>query len=126
MEQTAFVFIKPHAVLPSVEQLLAERLSASGFRVAASGTVSADEIAAGRLAERHYGALAQRAMTVTPAELPQPPPKAQVSSDGYTILSLSVLFSLSLSVSLSCPFHPSSFSLASSSLFIYLYLYLDG
>ena len=76
--QTALLFIKPHAVLPPVERLLAERLGAGGFRVAASGSVAAAEIAAGRLAERHYGALARRAMVVAPANLPALSPEVQV------------------------------------------------
>ncbi len=75
--QTAFVFVKPHAVNPACTALLEARLGAvPTLRVDATGTVSAAEIAAGGLAVKHYGALASRAMEVRPQDLPRPTPDA--------------------------------------------------
>ena len=71
--QTAFVFIKPHAVNPACTNLLEARMAAvPTLNVDASGTVSAVEISARSLATKHYGTLAERAMTIPPSTLPRP------------------------------------------------------
>ena len=76
------MFIKPHAVFPAVEALLRDKLASiegkegsGAMRIETDGTVNAEEIAAGSLAQRHYGQLAARALSVTPSDLPTPSDK---------------------------------------------------
>ena len=70
--QTAFVFIKPHAVNPTVAKYVEQRLISDGYIIEAFGFVPCDVIARDNLAVKHYGTLAQRALTIPPTKLPRP------------------------------------------------------
>jgi len=67
---SAFVFIKPHAVTDSVKKLVAERMSAEGIGIVAEGRIAAEVIDKNRLIDTHYGAIASRAMSQKPSEMP--------------------------------------------------------
>ena len=69
LRNTAFLFIKPHAVTQGVKDLVAKRLAASGIRVARSGQIEAKAIDEKGLIDTHYGAIASRAMRQKAAEL---------------------------------------------------------
>tara|TARA_B110000208_G_scaffold91566_1_gene115182 strand:+ start:87 stop:2225 length:2139 start_codon:yes stop_codon:yes gene_type:complete len=67
---TAFCFIKPHAMNAAVETLLRARCEASSVDILAHGSLTAQEMDRRGIVDRHYGQLARRAMSVAPAELP--------------------------------------------------------
>jgi len=66
---SAFVFIKPHAVTEGVKKLVADRFAAQGIRVLSEGPISSEKIDKEMLIDTHYGAIAARAMRQKPAEL---------------------------------------------------------
>ena len=70
--QTAFIFIKPHAVNPTVAKYVEQRLISDGYTIEAFGFVPCDVIARDNLAVKHYGTLAQRALSIPPTKLPRP------------------------------------------------------
>lgn len=70
--QTAFLFIKPHAVNPTVAEYVEQRLLSDGYIIEAFGFVPCDVIARDNLAVKHYGTLAQRALSIPPTKLPRP------------------------------------------------------
>jgi hypothetical protein len=49
VKQSAFVFIKPHAVTEAVKTLVSTDLQAKGFTVERQGTITAEEIDQGKL-----------------------------------------------------------------------------
>ena len=70
--QTAFLFIKPHAVNDKVIAYLTNQLHQNNYNIIKSGNLSASTMAKGSLVSKHYGTLAQRAMSIVPADLPLP------------------------------------------------------
>jgi len=66
---SAFVFIKPHAVNNRVAALVSDHLTANGISVQSEGLITAEEIDQHGLVDRHYGAIADRAMRLRPEEL---------------------------------------------------------
>ena len=42
MENSAFVFIKPHAVTPGVKKLVSERLAAKGVEIVSQGSIASE------------------------------------------------------------------------------------
>lgn len=65
----AFVFIKPHAVCKSVEDLVEERFARGRISVSSSGYIEANQIDSMGLIDRHYGSIASRAMRQKPKDL---------------------------------------------------------
>lgn len=65
---TAFVFVKPHAVTPETLKLVSKTLAENGLRVTREGEVTAEEIDANQLVDKHYYAIASKA-TLIDAEL---------------------------------------------------------
>jgi len=65
----AFVFIKPHAVTAEVRDFVADRFASEGVTVLSEGLISSEQIDQDLLIDKHYGAIAARAMKQKPAEL---------------------------------------------------------
>jgi len=70
---SAFVFIKPHAVNNRVAALVSDHLAANRISVLSEGLIPAEEIDQHGLVDKHYGAIADRAMRLKPEELNIPP-----------------------------------------------------
>ena len=66
---TAFVFIKPHAVNDKVVSLVKDSLHAAGCKVVSEGIITAETIAERGLIDDHYAALAANAVKLKPSEL---------------------------------------------------------
>jgi len=65
----AFVFIKPHAVTDEVKKLVKETLGAQGIEVVSEGSIPAEVIDKNMLIDKHYGAIAAKAVKQKPDEL---------------------------------------------------------
>jgi len=72
----AFVFIKPHAVTDQVKYLMELKLRSSGITVVSEGSIAAEKIDSDQLIDTHYGAIAAKAVKLTPDALTVQP-KAQ-------------------------------------------------
>lgn len=68
----AFVFIKPHACNDKVKELVREHFKARGIRVTGEGTLDAETIDKQLLIDTHYGAIASKAVKLSPKELNVP------------------------------------------------------
>lgn len=77
VRQSAFVFIKPHAVTPSCESLVEASLKSKGISVTSTGTISSDVIDSSKLIDQHYYAIASKATLLKPSELNVPAEKFQ-------------------------------------------------
>lgn len=66
---SAFVFIKPHAVTDEVKKLVTDRFKKDGIRVLSEGAITAEKIDKDMLIDTHYGAIAARAMKQKPSQL---------------------------------------------------------
>jgi len=76
-KNSAFLFIKPHAVKPAVEELVKKKLSENRIAVVRTGQIKAETIDEKGLIDTHYGAIASRALKQQPSELVvQPEAKA--------------------------------------------------
>jgi nucleoside diphosphate kinase len=64
----AFFFIKPGAVNDDVDALVRTRLSDRGVHVLKEGRINGKELE--KVIDKHYGTLAERALHVSPADLP--------------------------------------------------------
>ncbi|CAK0899561.1 unnamed protein product, partial [Prorocentrum cordatum] len=74
---SAIVFIKPHAVTASVQELVQTTLNNRGVSIVSSGRIGAETIDREGLIDIHYGAIAARALKIKPCDLVvQPGPKA--------------------------------------------------
>jgi len=65
----AFVFVKPHAVTPAAIALVKEKLAAAGITIKSTGSLSAETIDKEMLIDTHYGAIASKAVKLSPSEL---------------------------------------------------------
>jgi len=71
----AYLFIKPHACKGSpgaVENVVEQKLKASGIRITGKGEMLAENIDKKLLIDNHYGAIAKKAMQLSPSELNVP------------------------------------------------------
>jgi len=75
LKNSAFVFVKPHAVTDAVTSLVEETLKAKSLTVLSKGSLSAEEIDKGMLIDQHYYAIASKATLRKPEELPVPKDK---------------------------------------------------
>ena len=75
VKNTAFVFVKPHAVTPDTLALVSRVLVEAGATIAREGEVSAERIDAERLVDRHYYAIASKATLMEAEELSVPADK---------------------------------------------------
>lgn len=75
LKNSAFVFIKPHAVNDKVKELVEKELKANNVTILKSGSISAKEIDEGSLIDQHYYAIASKAVLLEPKNLPVPADK---------------------------------------------------
>lgn len=68
-KNAAIVFIKPHAVNSAVEELVRKQLTANGINILSDGKITAETIDEKKLIDKHYGAIASRAVEQTPNQL---------------------------------------------------------
>jgi len=69
---SAFVFIKPHACNDNVTALVRETFAAAGIRITSENDLSAETIDKEMLIDNHYGAIAAKAVKLSPSELHVP------------------------------------------------------
>merc|ERR1719440_1002549 len=77
MSNSAFVFIKPHAVTDKVKALAKSGLEAKGIKILAEGSLSGKTIDEKKLIDQHYYAIASKATILKPHELNVPADKFQ-------------------------------------------------
>jgi len=70
MPNESFFFIKPHAITEGTLALVKETLAARKIAIVGKGDIRAADIDTGGLIDKHYGTLAERAMSVAPIDLP--------------------------------------------------------
>jgi len=76
-KNSAFVFIKPHAVTDATKALVTDGLQAKGLTILSQGTLTAKQIDEGMLIDNHYYAIASKATLLKPEQLNVPPEKFQ-------------------------------------------------
>lgn len=76
-KNSAFVFVKPHAVTPAVNKMVREGLEAKGLKVTSEGTLTSEVIDKKKLIDQHYYAIASKATILKPSELNVPKDKFQ-------------------------------------------------
>ena len=54
LENTAFVFIKPHAVTEATKSLVTKELASAGIKVRSQGSITAEAIDENKLIDQHY------------------------------------------------------------------------
>jgi nucleoside diphosphate kinase len=74
-KNSAFVFIKPHAVTEATKALVKEGLEAKGLTITKSGSITSEEIDQKKLIDQHYYAIASKATILKPNELNVPADK---------------------------------------------------
>jgi len=84
-ENSALVFIKPHANTPAVRKAVPEFLEGKGIRVIRSGSVSADDIERMHIIDQHYVAIARIGMLSNPAPEDLGPEAAGKFLEGYRV-----------------------------------------
>lgn len=75
MKNTAFVFIKPHAVTEATKAMVEETLKNKGLDILKQGELSGKEIDEKQLIDQHYYAIASKATLLKPKDLPVPADK---------------------------------------------------
>jgi len=68
-QNSAVLFIKPHAVTQAVQDLVKDRLAAASIAIVRTGCIYADTIDKRGLIDTHYGAIASRALKESPQDL---------------------------------------------------------
>eukprot|EP00928_Gymnodinium_smaydae_P019815 TRINITY_DN1762_c0_g1_i1.p1 TRINITY_DN1762_c0_g1~~TRINITY_DN1762_c0_g1_i1.p1 ORF type:complete len:1071 (-),score=302.69 TRINITY_DN1762_c0_g1_i1:230-3364(-) len=79
IRNSAFLFIKPHAITDATKDLVREHLSVTGLDVVKEGAISAATIDKDMLIDKHYYAIASKATLQTPDQLPVPEDKFQAA-----------------------------------------------
>lgn len=72
---SAFVFIKPHAVTDKVKELAKAKFAQKGIKIVSEGSLSGEEIDEKKLIDQHYYAIASKATILKPNELNVPADK---------------------------------------------------
>mmetsp|Transcript_47231 Transcript_47231/g.151363 ORF Transcript_47231/g.151363 Transcript_47231/m.151363 type:complete len:332 (-) Transcript_47231:218-1213(-) len=75
VKNTAFVFIKPHAVTDKVKTTVTAGLKAKKMTILTEGSITAEQIDQGMLIDQHYYAIASKATILKPAQLNIPAEK---------------------------------------------------
>jgi nucleoside diphosphate kinase len=78
-KNSAFVFVKPHAVTDKANALVADRLKAKGLSITSEGTLTSEVIDEKKLIDQHYYAIASKATILKPSELNVPQDKFKSS-----------------------------------------------
>jgi len=76
-KNSAFVFIKPHAVTDKVKALVKEGLEAKGIKIRKEGSIKGEVIDKKKLIDQHYYAIASKATILKPDQLNVPEDKFQ-------------------------------------------------
>jgi len=76
-KNSAFVFVKPHAVNAKVNAMVRDGLQAKGLKVLSEGDLSSETIDQKKLIDQHYYAIASKATILKPAQLNVPKDKFQ-------------------------------------------------
>lgn len=79
MNNSAFVFIKPHACNSKVQDLVKKGLEEKGFTIESEGDITAAEIDEKKLIDQHYYAIASKATMLKPHELNVPSEKFEAT-----------------------------------------------
>jgi nucleoside diphosphate kinase len=74
-KNSAFVFVKPHAVTEATTDMVRKGLKAKGLRVTSEGILTSDVIDEKKLIDQHYYAIASKATILKPHELNVPKDK---------------------------------------------------
>jgi len=74
-KNSAFVFVKPHAVTDKTNKLVHDRLLQKGLKITSEGSLSSEEIDQKKLIDQHYYAIASKATILKPHELNIPKDK---------------------------------------------------
>lgn len=72
VKNSAFVFIKPHAVTDKVKELMKSGLAEHGITIVQEGALDAETIDKNMLIDNHYYAIASKATLMSPKELNVP------------------------------------------------------
>jgi len=75
MLNSAFVFIKPHAVTDKVKELVKAGLEAKGLKILKEGSIKGEVIDKRKLIDQHYYSIASKATILTPDKLNIPEDK---------------------------------------------------
>lgn len=75
VKNSAFVFIKPHAVTDKCKELVARTFEQKGIAIKKEGSIEAEEIDKKMLIDQHYYAIAAKATILTPDKLEVPKEK---------------------------------------------------
>lgn len=75
VKNSAFVFIKPHAVTDKCKELVAKTFEEKGIAIKKEGSIEAEEIDKKMLIDQHYYAIAAKATILTPDKLEVPKEK---------------------------------------------------
>lgn len=75
VKNSAFVFIKPHAVTDAVVDLVESNLKSKGISIVDSGVITGEEIDEKMLIDQHYYSIASKATLLKPEKLNVPPAK---------------------------------------------------
>jgi len=78
-KNSAFVFVKPHAVTDKTNKLVHDRLISKGLKVTSEGTLTSEVIDEKKLIDQHYYAIASKATILKPHELNIPKDKFKAS-----------------------------------------------
>eukprot|EP00406_Dinophysis_acuminata_P002454 CAMPEP_0179229672 /NCGR_PEP_ID=MMETSP0797-20121207/10450_1 /TAXON_ID=47934 /ORGANISM="Dinophysis acuminata, Strain DAEP01" /LENGTH=333 /DNA_ID=CAMNT_0020936739 /DNA_START=59 /DNA_END=1060 /DNA_ORIENTATION=+ len=74
-KNSAFVFVKPHAVTEKTNKLVHDRLQQKGLKITSEGDLSSEDIDKKKLIDQHYYAIASKATILKPSELNIPKDK---------------------------------------------------
>ena len=74
-KQSAFVFIKPHAVTDKAKALVAGKFAGAGIKITKEGSLDGTTIEKNKLIDNHYYAIANKASLSKPKDLNPPPAK---------------------------------------------------
>jgi hypothetical protein len=75
-KNTAYVFIKPHAVTDSVKALVTEQLKARGLTILTEGSLASEVIDEKKLIDQHYYAIASKVSVLCKRCVRAAPPRA--------------------------------------------------
>jgi len=74
-KNSAFVFVKPHAVTGKTNKLVRDGLIANGLKITSEGDLTSEVIDKKKLIDQHYYAIASKATILKPSELNVPTDK---------------------------------------------------
>ena len=79
LQNSAFVFVKPHANTAPTQALVRTKLQAAGLAILAETDVTGEDIDAKKLIDQHYYAIASKATILPAADIPVPAEKFQAA-----------------------------------------------